>query len=39
MPLSYYINVQAKLYAHVQRQTDENDRGYVSISYGLFATC
>ena len=36
--LSYYINVQAKSYAHVQRQADDDDKGYVSISYGLFAT-
>ena len=36
--LSYYINVQAKSYARVQRQADDADRGYVSISYCQFAT-
>ena len=36
--LSYYINVQAKSYARVQRQADDDDKGYVSISYGMFAT-
>ena len=36
--LSYYFNVQAKSYARVQRQADDDDKGYVSISYGLFAT-
>ena len=30
--------MQAKSYARVQRQADDADRGYVSISYGLFAT-
>ena len=35
---SWYINLQAKSYAHVRRQADGNDRGYVSISYGLFVT-
>ena len=30
--------LQAKSYVHVHRRADDNDRGYVSISYSLYAT-